>query len=142
MKKENYSYSFTSPKTAHEIFDRLLHIEKWWSGLYEEAIAGKSHKLDDEFTFHAGGGAHYSRQKLVELVPDKSVAWLVTDSKLSFLKEPAEWNGSKIRFGLAADGNHTTVTFTHEGLVPEIECYNNCSSAWNGYMNNLKRALN
>jgi hypothetical protein len=142
MKKDHFSYSFNTPKTANEVFELLLTIDQWWSGLYEETIKGKSQKVNDEFTFNAGEGAHYSKQKLVELVPNKKIVWLVTDSNLSFLNNTAEWNGSKIQFDLSTAENNTKVTFTHEGLIPLIECYNACSSAWNGYLGNLEKRLN
>jgi hypothetical protein len=109
--------------------------------LYEETIKGKSAKPGDEFTFKAGGGVHNTTQKLVELIPGKKIVWSVTKSKLSFLNDPAEWEGTKIRFDLSPDGNRTNITFTHEGLVPEIECYKDCSTGWTGYLDNLKKAL-
>lgn len=141
MKKDNFSYSFKTSKPASEVFEFLLNIEQWWSGLYEETITGKSKKVNDEFTFKAGGGAHATKQKLVELVRDKKIVWLVSESNLSFLKDTAEWNGTKLRFDLSAEKNMTTVTFTHEGLEPQIECYDACSSAWTGYLDNLKKKL-
>lgn len=141
MKKGSYTNSFTSSKTPADIFQLLLHIEQWWSGLYEETIKGKNKKLNDEFTFNAGGGAHYSKQKLVELVPGKKIVWLVTDSNLSFLSHPAEWVDTRISFDIATEGNKTKLTFTHDGLVPQIECYDACSGAWTKYMENLKRKL-
>jgi hypothetical protein len=141
MKKENFSYSFTTAKSAEEVFNILSDVKQWWSGLFEETIEGKSAGAGDEFTFHAGGGAHYSKQKLVERVPGKTLAWQVTDSNLSFVEHTNEWNGTMIRFDLSSDGKNTTVTFTHEGLVPQIACYDNCSSAWNGYMHQLQTAL-
>jgi hypothetical protein len=141
MKKENFSYSFKTSKTTQEIFELLLDIEKWWSGLYEETIKGKSKKINDEFIFTAGGGAHYSKQKLVELTPGKKVVWLVTDSNLNFLKDTSEWNNSRIGFELSTDENKTNVQFTHEGLVPQIECYEGCSLAWKSYLDNLKEKL-
>ena len=67
----NYAYSFRTGKLPQEVFDLLLNVEKWWSGIYEETITGKSEKLNDEFSFSAGGGMHFSKQKLVELVPGK-----------------------------------------------------------------------
>ena len=141
MKKESFTYSFKSSKTPEDIFRLLLNIEQWWSGLYEETIEGKSHKLNDEFSFKAGGGVHYSKQKLIELIPDKRIVWLVTDSKLNFLNDPGEWNNSKICFDISREQDKTVVTFTHDGLTPQIECYNNCSAAWTGYLTNLKKKL-
>ena len=103
MKQENFTYRFTSSKTPREVFNLLLDAGKWWSGFYEETIEGKSKELNDEFTFKAGGGAHYSKQKLTELIPDKKIAWLVTDSNLTFLSDTGEWTGT--RFGFDIDGN-------------------------------------
>ncbi|MES2761779.1 MAG: SRPBCC domain-containing protein [Bacteroidota bacterium] len=141
MKKENFTYSFTSSKTAKEIFELLLNIEQWWSGLYEETIKGKSHQLNDEFSFKAGGGAHETVQKLVELVPNKKIVWLVTESNLTFLNDPREWTNTTICFDISEKEGKTTVTFTHEGLTPQIECYTACSSGWTGYLENLKKKL-
>ncbi len=141
MKKENFTYSFKSPKTSEVIFELLLNIEQWWSGLYEETIKGKSNRLHDEFSFKAGGGMHDTTQKLIELVSNKKIVWLVTNSKLTFLRDPSEWENTKICFDLSKEGDKTIVTFTHAGLVPQIECYNNCSVAWTNYLDNLKKNL-
>ena len=138
---KNFTYSFTSSKTPEEVFELLLHIEQWWFGKYEETIKGKSEKINDEFTFNAGGGAHYSKQKLVELIPNKKIVWLVTDSKLSFLRDTGEWIGTKICFDISTEDNKTKLTFTHDGLVPEIECYNACSGGWTQYLEQLKNKL-
>lgn len=141
MKKDNFSYSFTTSKTSEEVFDLLLDIKQWWSGLFDETIKGKSLKINDEYTFEAGGGVHYSKQKLIELIPGKRIVWLVTDSNLNFLSHPSEWNNSKLCFDLSESGKKTTVMFTHEGLVPKIECYEACSGAWTQYLDNLKKKL-
>lgn len=141
MEKENFSYQIISSKTPESIFELLLNVDQWWSGLYEETIKGKSHHLNDEFTFEAGQGMHYSKQKLVELVPNKKIAWLVTESKLTFLSDAGEWTNSKLLFDISKENNKTIVTFTHDGLTPQIECYDQCSSGWTGYLNNLKKKL-
>jgi len=141
MEKENFTYQIISSKTPESIFELLLNVDQWWSGLYEETIKGKSHHLNDEFTFEAGQGMHYSKQKLVELVPNKKIAWLVTESKLTFLSDAGEWTNSKLLFDISKENNKTIVTFTHDGLTPQIECYDQCSSGWTGYLNNLKKKL-
>jgi len=56
-------------------------------------------------------------------VPGKKIVWLVTESKLSFLKNTNEWKGTKICFEIEQLMDQTKVTFIHEGLVPNIECF-------------------
>jgi hypothetical protein len=141
MKKNNFTYRFSSSKTPEEIFNLLLHINQWWSGFYEETIKGKSEKINDEFSFKAGGGVHYTKQKLTELIPNKKIVWVVTDSKLSFLNNPGEWIGTRICFDISKEEHKTALTFTHEGLVPEIECYESCSGGWAKYLTQLEKKL-
>lgn len=119
---KNYTFDFETSGSPKNIFEALLNVRSWWSGLYAETIEGSTDKLNDEFTFLAGGGAHYSKQKLVEIISGKKIVWLVTDSKLSFLKKMDEWTGTKICFEISKQGAKTQVRFTHTGLVPNIEC--------------------
>lgn len=141
MKNENFTYSFHTSKTAEEVFNLLLHIEQWWSGIYEETISGSSQEPGDEFSFKAGGGAHYTKQKLASLVPGKEITWLVTESNLSFVDTTDEWTGTKLHFKLEPAGDKTLVSFTHEGLTPAFECYESCSQGWTAYLNQLKNKL-
>ncbi len=141
MTAKNFTYSFTSPHPADHIFNLLLDVKKWWSGFYNERIEGNSRNPGDVFDYWAGDGAHYSQQKLVELVPGSRIAWLVTKSDLSFLTDTGEWNNTKICFSLSREGNDTRVSFTHEGLVPAVECYGACSVGWTKYLDKLKKEL-
>ena len=140
-RKGSFTYSFSTSKSAEEVFRLLQDIEQWWSGLHGETIKGASNKVGDEFTFEAGGGAHYSKQQLIELTPNKSIVWEVTDSKLTFLQQTNEWTGTEIWFDLSNESGHTKVTFTHDGLVPEIECYKGCSSEWPKYLERFQQKL-
>ena len=140
---ENYSYRMMTRKSPKEIFELLLDVEQWWSGIYEETITGESQKENDTFSFSAGGGMHYSRQKLITLIPNKKIAWEVLESNLSFLEDPKEWEHTKLIFDIHETAqNETQIVFTHEGLKPQIECYDQCTNAWTKYLQNLEKKLN
>jgi len=141
MKNQNFQYSFISSKNTNEVFAHLLNPNNWWVGLFGETIEGKSENINDEFSFRAGNGMHYSHQKLIELIVDKKIVWLVTDSNLSFLKNTNEWAKTKICFDIEEVDNNTSITFTHDGLIPQIECYGGCSGAWTQYLQNLQDHL-
>ena len=136
MKNKNFTTTLIVDQTPEEVFNVVRDVRGWWSGYYSEDIKGDTEKLNDEFSFRAGGGAHYSRQKLIEVIPNKKVVWLVTDSKLDFLEKKDEWTGTKIIFDISTKVNKTQLVFTHDGLMPEIECYNACAPAWSQYLHN------
>jgi hypothetical protein len=129
MKTQDYHTSIRVNATASEAFKAINSVTRWWT----ENLEGKSQKLNDEFTVRFGD-VHMSKQKLVELIPDKKVVWLVTDSRLNFVKDKHEWTNSRIIFEVTHRNNQTQVDFTHVGLVPQGECYDSCSNAWTGYI--------
>jgi len=136
MKNKNFTTAIIVDQTPEEVFNAIRNVRGWWSGYYSEEIKGDTEELNDEFSFRAGGGAHYSRQKLVEVIPNKKVVWLVTDSKLDFLEKKDEWTGTKVIFDILKKDTRTQLVFTHDGLMPEIECYNSCAPAWSQYLQN------
>ena len=69
---------------------------------------------------------------MIEVIPDKRIVWLVTESKLDWLeKDRSEWTGTKMIFEITAKRDVTLLTFVHNGVVPENECYDKCSKGWN-----------
>ena len=129
LARHDFNTGITVNATPKEAFDCINSVTKWWT----ENVEGNSLKLHDEFAVRFGD-IHYSKQKIVEFIPDKKVVWHVTDSYLSWLKDKHEWNNTVITFEITVKDNKTQILFTHVGLVPEIECYTECSNAWTGYI--------
>ncbi|GEO07830.1 SRPBCC domain-containing protein [Segetibacter aerophilus] len=129
MQEQDFHTSITVDATAHEAFECINNVTEWWT----KNLEGSSQKTGDEFTVRFGD-VHYSKQKLVEVVPGEKVVWLVTDSKLNFIKDKQEWTNTKISFEISRENDKTRIDFRHIGLVPEIECFNNCTKAWDRYI--------
>ncbi|WP_018626365.1 SRPBCC family protein [Niabella aurantiaca] len=129
MKDPNFTVSIITDKTPEEVFHAVGNIRGWWT----ENVEGKTLQEGDIFEVRFGD-VHYSRQQLAEVIPDKKVVWLVTRSRLNFLQDPAEWNGTRICFDISEQKGRTELRFTHEGLRPGIECYSACSNAWADYI--------
>lgn len=138
----SYTFAMDTKRGPMEVYDMLRDPHKWWVGIYGETIEGSYALVDDVFTYKAGDGIHYSEQRVTELVPGHKIAWRITKSNLAFLQQKDEWTGTTIVLTISEAGGMTHIQFTHEGLVPEIACYDACSSAWTQYMTNLKAALN
>jgi len=115
MKTQSYTTSIEVEKSPADVFDHVINdVSKWWP----EEFEGKSAKLNDEFEFRSGD-SHYSKNKVVELVPNKKVVWLVTQS----IRKPDnfDWTGTKMIFELIPKGDNTLLTFTYDGPVLQDE---------------------
>ena len=118
--------SFLVDQTPTEVFNAINNVRGWWS----ERVEGDTDRMGAEFIYEVPG-AHRTKQKITEFVPGKKIVWRVLDAHLSFVKDKSEWRDTEMVFEIAAKDDKTEVRFTHKGLVPAFECYNNCSNAWN-----------
>ena len=127
MKNKSITATIEVTKSPQEVFNSLTDVTKWWSQDFE----GNSTILHDEFVIHHPN-QHYSKQKLMEVIPGRKMVWLVTDSTLYWLQNnKQEWTNTKMIFEIATAGDKTILYFTHEGLIPEKECYAMCEKGWN-----------
>ena len=136
MSNQGYTTSFVVNQTPKEALTAINNVRGWWSG----EIEGGASKLGDEFTYRYKD-VHYSKQRIVEVVPGKRIVWLILEAWLSFIEDKNEWNGIKVVFEVSKKGDETEVHFTHEGLVPQHECFDKCSNAWGFYVNESLRNL-
>lgn len=128
ISKQDYRSSITANITPKEAFEIITRVSEWWTANLE----GSSKKPGDIFTTRFG--ETFTTFKIVEAVPYKKIVWLVTDCHLHWLKDKKEWKGTKISFEILPKNNSTQINFTHIGLVPEVECFDDCKKGWDHYI--------
>jgi hypothetical protein len=127
MKNKSFTAMIEVAKSAKDVFNAITEVPKWWNS---EDFEGNSTKLNDEFIIYHPS-QHYSKQRLIEVIPDKKIVWLVAESKLYWLEnDKEEWTNTKMIFDITTQDEKTILHFTHEGLVPEKECYAMCEKGW------------
>lgn len=141
MKNQDMTTTIQVEQSPQEVFNAINNVRGWWS----EEIEGPTEKLNDVFNYHFKD-VHRCEMKLIEVIPNEKVVWLVLDNYFNFVKDQSEWKGTKVIFEISdisnADGenkngtNQTQLRFTHEGLLPDHECYEICNNAWTDYVNN------
>ncbi|MEP7110760.1 MAG: SRPBCC domain-containing protein [Ferruginibacter sp.] len=133
MTNKSYTATIEVAQSPEVVFKSITEdVAKWWGG---KDLKGSCIKLNDEFIIHHPG-AHYSKQKLVEVIPDKKIAWFVEESTLQWLKKDKhEWTGTKMIFEITVEPGKTALHFTHEGLIPEKESYEKCTQGWGMVIN-------
>ncbi len=137
MQNQNFTTSFLIDKSPEEVFNAINNVSGWWSG----EIKGTADTLGSEFTYQVPD-VHYSKQKVTEFIQNKKIVWQVAEASLTFVKNKDEWKGSDIIFEIAKKDDETELRFTHNGLIPEFECYDACSNAWDMLVNgNLKNLI-
>jgi len=126
---KDFTVSITVKKTPAEVYRAINDVAAWWVGKVE----GQALKAGDTFTYRYKD-LHESKQRVVELSPNKKVVWRVDDANLSFAKNKKEWKGTDIVFEIIPDGDNSTIKFTHVGLTPAFECFDACSGGWEFYI--------
>ena len=126
MKQQHYHNSAVVHVTPEEAMRKIINVPAWWSENFE----GKCEAAGDVFTVRFG--KIYKTFKVTELSAHRMV-WEVIDCHMPWLSNIKEWNGTSVVWEISKSAEGTVVSMTHIGLVPEVECYNDCRKGWNYY---------
>jgi plastocyanin len=128
MEQKNFQRTISVNASAAETMKKISDVNLWWAKNFK----GSAKKLNDKFSVHFGDT--FVDFKISELIPGKRVVWKVTDCNLHWIKAKKEWNNTQVVFEISSENNKTKIDFTHQGLVPGVECYNDCEAGWNGHV--------
>ncbi|HSZ25449.1 MAG TPA: hypothetical protein VK766_07025 [Cytophagaceae bacterium] len=127
---KNFSRTIIVNASTAEAMKRISQVNLWWA----KDFKGKAQKLKDTFTVRFG--ETFVDFKISEVITNKKVVWKVMDCNLHWITNKKEWKGTEVIFETFEKGNNTQINFTHIGLVPGIECYNDCEVGWDGHLTN------
>ena len=129
MKNEDFTTTILVDAAAQDVFNAINNVRGWWS----ENIDGDTNKLNSEFLYHYQD-VHRAKMKIIEYVSNKKVVWHVLDNYFKFTKDETEWKDTNVIFEISEKDGKTQLKFTHQGLVPDYECFNVCHDAWTHYI--------
>ena len=129
MAKKDFNSNISAKISADEAMKKISNVPGWWG----VAFSGNSEKRNDQFIIKMGGDSFFDFT-VAELIPGKRVVWLVTDCNMPWYSYKKEWLNTKLIFDLSENNGVTTLSFTHEGLTPDIECYKDCEPGWNQWI--------
>ncbi|MEO8885295.1 MAG: SRPBCC domain-containing protein [Mucilaginibacter sp.] len=128
IEKQDFTCTVQVNASAAEAMKKISQVDKWWA----KNFTGSAEKPSDKF--RVDFGKTFVDFEIAELIPGKKVVWKVTNCNLHWLNNRKEWNGTEVVFELLEKDNLTQINFTHIGLVPGIECYENCYEGWTGHI--------
>jgi hypothetical protein len=129
MASNSYTSTISVNRSAHDAFNAIQNFRGWWS----QEIEGNTDKIGETFFYHYKD-VHLCKIKLIEMEEDKRLVYQVVDNEFNFTKDKTEWVNTRLIFELQPVDSSTRIVFTHEGLVPEYECYAVCNDAWTSYI--------
>ena len=125
MENKNFNRSISVNINASEIIKKISKVPEWWGVTF----SGNSEKQNDKFVVKMGGDSFFNFT-VTEIIRDKKVVWLVTDCNMPWYSDKKEWANTKLLFDFTENNGVTTLSFTHDGLTPDIECYKDCEPGW------------
>lgn len=125
MGKNDFNCSISAKISAIDAIKMIGNVPEWWGVTF----TGSAEKQNDTFTVKMGGES-FINFTVTELIPGKRVVWLVTDCNLPWWTDKKEWANNKMVFEVHETNGVTVLTFTHEGLTPDVECYKDCKPGW------------
>lgn len=128
MEHQNFNATVSVNAPPAKVLKKIAQVDHWWA----KDFSGSAESLNDQFTIRFKDT--FVDFKISEFIPDSKVAWHVTDCNLPFQENRTEWVDTTVLFELSRQIDQTEIRFTHIGLAPEVDCYEQCSRGWTRFV--------
>ena len=137
----HYTASIMASASKEEAYIAITeHMSDWWT-----SMSGKFLSIGDQAKTDFGGKSYWSFEATTLDKPERIE---LTCHDANHIHEGlsdnirTEWLGTKLIFEIAEEDRKTRIEFTHEGLVPELECFEVCKAGWDHFfLESLKSYL-
>ncbi|WP_395377566.1 SRPBCC domain-containing protein [Marinicella sp. W31] len=138
---KNYTASITTLLSAQQVYQAITEdMSNWWT-----PMSGKFSRIGDQAKTDFGGQSYWSFEASV-LSEFSNIELTCHDA--NHIHEGlgdsirTEWLGTKLVFHIRPEESGTRIDFKHEGLVPELVCFDICKAGWDHYfLGSLKNYL-
>jgi uncharacterized protein YndB with AHSA1/START domain len=128
---DGYEAEFVVHAPCRQVFDAVTSLEGlvgWWA-----SSATGCGLPGSRFTLEFAGLDETITWRVDTVIAPTSLVWTC----LSHTGLP-DWNGTTISFELSEpESAVTVVTFRHTGLVPALDCYEQCRAGWEHFLPSL-----
>jgi hypothetical protein len=143
-KSNSYERKVTVNSSISKVYDALTTgYEHWWT-----TTGGATFEtVGDQIKFTFPPQVSYWTFQAKTLIKDQEVDLICTDAYHLLLDLPdapkGEWLASRLHFKLTPIDGLTKIHFRHEGLTPDLNCYDICEEGWDHFfMRSLQDYLN
>lgn len=124
----SYSEKVIINGSQKQVFDAISNqVQEWWGNTNNPVYA-----VGDEFTTRFD--RTYWKFKISEFEPYNKIVWNCIEARHIHAGHEGiekEWIGTSVEWVLEKSSDKETLLhFVHNGLVPELNCYETCFPAW------------
>ncbi len=130
MSSENYKRTIVVKSSPAQSFEALTQgIEHWWTKPDNKIL-----NSGDRAKFTFPPGKSYWTFEALNLIPNELVELECVGAMHLHEGMPkeieTEWLGSVLRFTISQAGTGSEILFEHQGLKPQLHCFEVCEAGW------------
>ncbi len=130
-RQANYKKTINVQATPDHVFKALTtEMDRWWTTETDGSLSSIGGRIKVDFPPNNG---HWTFEATA-LSPGEIVELKCIDAHHVVAGQPAEiekeWLGTTLRWQIMAQGDTSYVKFEHQGLTPQLHCYDICNEGW------------
>ena len=135
----NYTATIQVRNSTDQVYSAITEeMSDWWTPMSAQFL-----NLGDQAKTDFGGESYWILEAITLEKPDLielrcCEAHHIHDGLSENIRQ--EWLNTVLKFDIKQKGEGTEITLIHNGLVPDLECYDVCKAGWDYYFSGSLKA--